>query len=136
MQKPVRPVADIRQALSLVKESSADVIVAVGGGSVIDAAKAVIYYLHDETKIWIPSIAVPTTLSVAETSSRAGFTSDEGHKVRVMNENIAPKSRPDKSKVQSSVECSLISGSVVIYDGDIALHTPLKLWLSTGVRHF
>ncbi len=75
------PVAGIREAVERIKRSNADVIVAVGGGSPIDAAKAISYYRHQEQHgedsaknplthpdLFIPTIAVPTTLSVAETT--------------------------------------------------------------------
>ena len=61
------PIADIRDALKLFKESGADVIVSVGGGSPIDASKAILYNLHKETgQPLLRQIAIPTTLSAAE----------------------------------------------------------------------
>lgn len=75
-------------------------LLSVGGGSPIDAAKAVAYRLHkargnqgqgrEEAK-WIPSIAVPTTLSVAETTKNAGFTNADGSKVAVADGELVPK---------------------------------------------
>ncbi|EGE85599.2 alcohol dehydrogenase IV [Blastomyces dermatitidis ATCC 18188] len=112
-----------RPLVAAVRESGADVLLSVGGGSPIDAAKAVAYHLYKENAKggqgkaeakWIPSIAVPTTLSVAETTKNAGFTSADGSKVAVADVELVPKA--------------------VIYDGDIALHTPLRLWLSSAIR--
>jgi len=97
-----------------VEASSSDVLIAVGGGSPIDSAKMIAHELHRLTGRWIPSIAVPTTLSVAETTQNAGYTNDEGNKVAVSDPELVPKA--------------------VVYDGDVALHTPLWLWLSTGMR--
>jgi alcohol dehydrogenase class IV len=57
---------------------------------------------------------VPTTLSVAELASGAGFTSATGDKIGRRD----PRMLPD----------------VVVYDGELALETPLELWLSTGIR--
>ncbi|KGY14749.1 hypothetical protein PABG_12343 [Paracoccidioides brasiliensis Pb03] len=91
------PLADIESAISAVRESGADVLVSVGGGSPIDAAKAIAYHLHvnnDDAnggRKWIPSIAVPTTLSVAETTKNAGFTNAEGAKVSVSDAEVVPK---------------------------------------------
>ncbi|ODH50146.1 hypothetical protein GX48_03702 [Paracoccidioides brasiliensis] len=88
------PLADIESAISAVRESGADVLVSVGGGSPIDAAKAIAYHLHvnnDDAnggRKWIPSIAVPTTLSVAETTKNAGFTNAEGAKVSVSDAEL------------------------------------------------
>ncbi|SNX85829.1 related to Lactaldehyde reductase [Melanopsichium pennsylvanicum] len=121
------PVAGIREAVERIKKSNADVIVAVGGGSPIDAAKAVSFYRHQEEHgeqsardpathpdLFIPTIAVPTTLSVAETTQNAGFKSDDGHKIGVSSRNLVPRA--------------------IIYDAELSLHTPEKLWLSTGIR--
>lgn len=121
------PVAGIREALERIQSSNADVIVAVGGGSPIDAAKAISFYRHqqmhgDESaknqltdpSLFLPTIAVPTTLSVAETTQNAGFKSEEGHKIGVSSKNIVPRA--------------------IIYDAQLTLDTPEKLWLSTGIR--
>ncbi|ENH99351.1 hypothetical protein COCC4DRAFT_85213 [Bipolaris maydis ATCC 48331] len=108
------PIQDIKEATSLMAKSGCDVLVSIGGGSPIDSAKAIAYYIHQETGKWIPSIAVPTTLSVAETTQNAGFTTEEKHKIAVSHPELVPKA--------------------VVYDGDIALHTPLNLWTSTGIR--
>lgn len=60
------PVAGIKKALDVLKETGADVIVAVGGGSPVDAAKAISYYRHEEGgEGWLKIIAIPTTLSAA-----------------------------------------------------------------------
>ncbi|KAF1975712.1 alcohol dehydrogenase [Bimuria novae-zelandiae CBS 107.79] len=108
------PIGDIREATALMAKSGCDVLISVGGGSPIDSAKAIAYNIHEETSKWVPSIAVPTTLSVAETTQNAGFTTEEKHKIAVSNPELVPKA--------------------VIYDGEIALHTPLNLWTSTGIR--
>ncbi|KIS67858.1 uncharacterized protein UMAG_03914 [Mycosarcoma maydis] len=121
------PVAGIREAVQRIKRSNADVIIAVGGGSPIDAAKAVSFYRHEQeygqesarsgttsADLFIPTIAVPTTLSVAETTQNAGFKSDQGHKIGVSSKNLVPRA--------------------VIYDAELTLDTPERLWLSTGIR--
>ncbi|EEH43065.2 uncharacterized protein PADG_07885 [Paracoccidioides brasiliensis Pb18] len=148
------PLADIESAISAVRESGADVLVSVGGGSPIDAAKAIAYHLHvnnDDAnggRKWIPSIAVPTTLSVAETTKNAGFTNAEGAKVSVSDAELVPKG----SFLPTSIGCISLCGRMgfvklafeetiyltpmrciaVLYDGDLALHTPLRLWLSSA----
>ncbi|PWY96964.1 Dehydroquinate synthase-like protein [Testicularia cyperi] len=121
------PVAGIREVVERMKNSQADVIVAVGGGSPIDAAKAVSYYTHSvkfgeesaknplsRAEDFIPTIAIPTTLSVAETTQNAGFKSDDGHKIGVTSRNLTPR--------------------VIVYDAQLTLDTPETLWLSTGIR--
>ena len=61
------PVAGIRNGVKLFKEAGADVIVSVGGGSPIDASKAILYFLQqDMGGPYLRQIAIPTTLSAAE----------------------------------------------------------------------
>ncbi|KAN0061323.1 hypothetical protein ACQY0O_006169 [Thecaphora frezii] len=117
------PVAGIREATAQIRLVGADVIVAVGGGSPIDAAKAIAYFIHDNDDAvkhnphpdtFLPIIAIPTTLSVAETTANAGYKSDEGDKVGVHHAALIPR--------------------VIIYDAQLTLATPERLWLSTGLR--
>ena len=86
-----RPIGDIKEATALMAKSGCDVLISVGGGSPIDSAKAIAYNIHEETGKWIPSIAVPTTLSVAETTQNAGFTTKEMHKIAVSDPELVPK---------------------------------------------
>jgi 3-oxoacid CoA-transferase len=87
------PIGDIREASALMSKSGCDILIAVGGGSPIDSAKAIAYNLHQETKEWTPIIAVPTTLSVAETTQNAGYTTEEKHKIAVSNPGLVPKGK-------------------------------------------
>ncbi|PCH43472.1 alcohol dehydrogenase IV [Wolfiporia cocos MD-104 SS10] len=109
------PVAGIHRGLQVFKDAGADVIVSVGGGSPIDAAKAILYFYQQETGgAFLSQIAVPTTLSAAEYTVGAGFTSEEGKKVAVSNPQLAPAG--------------------IILDAELTLATPERLWLSTGMR--
>jgi alcohol dehydrogenase class IV len=65
------PISGIRAGINAFKLSGADIIVSVGGGSPIDASKAIIYFLHEEFGgDFVRQIAIPTTLSAAEYSVR------------------------------------------------------------------
>jgi alcohol dehydrogenase class IV len=111
------PLAQVEQAAAEVGEARADVVVSVGGGSPIDAAKVIARLVADRRSPDAPSlphVAVPTTLSTAELASGAGVTDAAGNKVGRRD----PRMMPDS----------------VIYDGELALRTPLELWLSTGIR--
>ena len=77
--------------MSQARGSGADVLISVGGGSPIDATKAVAFRLQKQTGSWVPSVAIPTTLSVAETTQAAGYTNEDGHKVAVAHPEVAPK---------------------------------------------
>lgn len=109
------PVAQLDEATTLVeKDSSIDTVISVGGGSPIDSSKAISYRLHDKTGKWLFHIAIPTTLSASECTMMAGYTQSDGVKTGIRAKELVP--------------------SVVLYDSTFALHTPERLWLSTGLR--
>lgn len=88
----------------------ADLLVSVGGGSVIDGTKAVAARFD-----YPAQVAIPTTLSGAEWAHAIGVTDEEtGRKSGFAD----PKAVPP----------------VVILDAEATLYTPEKLWLSTGIR--
>ena len=70
------PISGIRDGVDTFKQSGADIIVSVGGGSPIDASKAIIYFLHEQLGggDFVRQIAIPTTLSAAEYSVRRRLT--------------------------------------------------------------
>jgi alcohol dehydrogenase class IV len=109
------PVAQLDEATKAVQDdSSIDTIISIGGGSPIDSAKAISYRVHEKLGHFLHHITIPTTLSAAECSFMAGYTQEDGQKTGVRDPKIAVK--------------------VIIYDSHFGLHTPEKLWLSTGIR--
>jgi maleylacetate reductase len=88
----------------------ADLLVSVGGGSVMDGTKAVAVRLGYPVQV-----VVPTTLSGAEWAHLVGVTDEEARrKGGFADEEAVPP--------------------VVILDPEATLFTPEKLWLSTGIR--
>ncbi len=127
------PVREVAALVAAARDLGADAFVSIGGGSPIDAAKAAAWSLASGIdlaapgaleaaravrlagKRVLPHFAVPTTLSVAERSGSAGFSSEGAHdKIGVAAPELIP--------------------AAVFYDAALALHTPLPLWLSTGMR--
>jgi maleylacetate reductase len=127
------PAADVAAAVSAATTAKPDVLISFGGGSPIDAAKSVAFALATGLDLndphaaerargfsvaaedLLPHLAIPTTLSAAELSGLAGFTTaDEHEKVGLRSEALIPR--------------------VVFFDAELALETPLDLWLSTGIR--
>lgn len=109
------PVAQLDEATEIVqKDSSVDTVISIGGGSPIDSAKAISYRLHDKSGKWLYHIAIPTTLSASECTMMAGYTESDGVKTGVRGKELVPH--------------------VVLYDSTFALHTPARLWTSTGLR--
>lgn len=109
------PIAQLDEATEIVKkDSSVDTIVSIGGGSPIDSAKAISHRLHEITGKYLYHITIPTTLSAAECTGGAGYTTAEGLKTTVGGAGLVP--------------------AVVIYDSTFALDTPQHLWMSTALR--
>ncbi|KAF2847073.1 Dehydroquinate synthase-like protein [Plenodomus tracheiphilus IPT5] len=113
------PVADLDAATDLVRnggsgESPIDTVISIGGGSPIDSAKAISHRLHAQSGKWLFHIAIPTTLSASECTMIAGYTEANGMKTGIRGQELVPH--------------------VVLYDASFALHTPERLFASTGLR--
>ena len=69
------PIADLDKATEQVHaDSTIDTIIAIGGGSPIDSAKAISYRLNEKQGKFLTHIVIPTTLSAAECTCIAGYT--------------------------------------------------------------
>ena len=130
--RPHNPSESVAALVEGAREAGADLLVAVGGGSAVDAAKLVSFALTEEvsgaeelagaidrTELSgarpVPVAAVPTTLSAAEWNGLAGLTVErERTKHRLLHPRLAP--------------------SIVALDPDVTRHTPRPLWTTTGVR--
>jgi alcohol dehydrogenase class IV len=134
------PREDVVRVASAARRLRADVLVACGGGSVIDAVKAVRLCLANDIETaeemsrllppqgsdgtlltpavkapQIASIAIPTTLSAAEHTMSAGVTD-----TRTLHKNLFFH--------------PMLAAGVVILDGELARSTPVDVWLATGLR--
>ncbi|MDQ3863779.1 MAG: iron-containing alcohol dehydrogenase [Actinomycetota bacterium] len=104
------PGGEVERAAVEAEMAAADLLVSVGGGSVIDGTKAVARELG-----YPGQVAIPTTLSGAEWADRTGVTDElAGRKRGFVDPNVVPP--------------------VVVLDPEATLFTPEKLWLSTGIR--
>lgn len=137
---PFTPRSAVLAAAAAARSAGADLIATFGGGSVTEAGKLVRLCLeHGITDVdgfepfrivvdahgrrtapqyagpRIPQIALPTTLSAGEFHAGGGAT-DERLQVK-----------------QSYAHPALIA-RVIIFDPAPTVHTPLWVWLSTGVR--
>lgn len=109
------PQSDIAQATEQMRSLNADVLVSVGGGSPIDATKAVAMAIAREQETFLPHVAIPTTLSAAEFSHLVGVTDE-------------------KAKVKSGFAHTQVTPRSVILDATLTFATPEQLWLSSGIR--
>lgn len=137
---PHTPREDVLAATAAAREAGAQLIVAVGGGSITDAAKGVQTCLaNDVTGMAqldelrkrpeepmtaarpgvkppkVRMVAVPTTLAGAEFTSYAGITNVQRGVKEVFTHPLqVPRT--------------------IVLDPAVAVHTPGWLWLSTGIR--
>ncbi|CAM3717167.1 Maleylacetate reductase [Bordetella tumulicola] len=137
---PHVPVRCIRQGALLARELNVDHLVALGGGSVIDAAKAIALLLHksvdadaamllepqdlsqvdssdpdQEAADWLRITVVPQTLSAAEFTWFAGV------------------SDPD-TRVKNIVAHAAMAPRTVILDPVLTMDVPLPIFLASGVK--
>ena len=104
--------ASLRDELTrLLADPAFDGVVSVGGGSPIDGAKAAILASGRS----LPHLALPTTLSGAEFTPTAGITDDA-------------------TSMKSGVADPALTPRTVVLDAEVTVHTPERLWLSTGIR--
>jgi len=138
------PRPDVLNIVQQVRTLQADVLISIGGGSVIDACKAAQLALdqevtseeelmefaqradgtpgskvgrvqHPASEYPLRQLTVPTTLSGAEYSNNAG----------VLNPQLSAK---------EGYRAPGLCPQVIIYDPQLAQSTPEWLWLSTAIR--
>jgi len=114
---PHVPDVAVAHALQACLDAGADSIVALGGGSVLDAAKAVSHLHAQQTGRFLPIAALPTTLSGAEFSHYFGITETDG---------------PRKFKRSHAVRET--TPKVVVIDPVLVLDTPRALLLSSAIK--
>ncbi len=109
------PSQTVVAAVAAVQQANADLIVSLGGGSVIDNAKASILALARDTGTFLPHISLPTTLSAAEFSPMFGVTDEKTH-------------------FKSGGASPFVQPQIVILDAGLTEHTPDWLWYASGIR--
>lgn len=127
--RPHAPRSAIRNGLKAFRECGADSLISVGGSSPVEVMRGIA--LLDATGLdfeelldyprmghtpMVPLIAVTTTLSQAEFSYVGSATNDDGagEKFLWFDWGLMPK--------------------LVILDAELTIHTPERLWLSTGIK--
>jgi alcohol dehydrogenase class IV len=107
----------VQAALEACLRSDAHAIVGLGGGSVLDAAKAVSHLHHARTGKHLPIVALPTTLSGSEFSHYFGITETDG---------------PQKFKRSYAVRET--TPKLVLIDPLLVRDTPRALLLSSAIK--
>ncbi|MBI2736097.1 MAG: iron-containing alcohol dehydrogenase [Rhodospirillales bacterium] len=125
------PRSAVFAAAEQAREARADLIVTLGGGSITDGAKAVQLCLANDIKsiedmdrirdgvdVKAPAVrqvSIPTTLSAGEFSGIAGVTNEA-------------------TRVKEMFRHPLTIPQAVVLDPEVTRHTPMWLFLSTGIR--
>jgi alcohol dehydrogenase class IV len=127
---PHSPRSAVIAAAAQAREARADLIVTLGGGSITDAAKAVQLCLANDISTvdgldkvrnadvkapTVRQVSIPTTLSAGEFSGIAGVTNEA-------------------TRVKELFRHPLTIPQAVILDPEVTRHTPMWLFLSTGIR--
>ena len=128
------PIEGLAGLVERATTANADVIIGIGGGSAIDAAKltslgvgegivepeqfldySISHGLRPLRRLPLPVVAVPTTLSAAEWNGVAAFVDD-------------------KTTTKELARYLALTPKVVVLDPNLCALTPRGLWTTTGVR--
>jgi len=125
------PREDVVRITATMRDNDADLVVALGGGSVCDATKAACLALANDVRTVddidnirvgepvepanLPYVSIPTTLSAGEYTAIAGVTDERIPRKEAL---IHPSLAPD----------------VVILDAAMTTATPPRLFFGTGIR--
>ncbi len=130
---PDPPVELIAHALEFLLETGADVAVALGGGSSIDAAKSTLLMYEKKTDRTIPLIAIPTTSGTGSEVTRFAVVTDlqEGMKYPLVSDKLLPDMAILSPEFTVSVPPEITAGTGF----DVMTHA-LEAYISTGANDF
>lgn len=135
--KPDPSVGIVAEALQVYWESGADVLLALGGGSVIDTAKGVLYFARqyalekDEPFVKPSFVAIPSTSGTGSEVTDFSVITVDGDKMVIVDNFIAP----DIAILDSALTKQLPSKIVVDTGMDVLTHA-LEAYVSTKATDF
>ncbi|MGG4340307.1 1-propanol dehydrogenase PduQ [Paenibacillus lautus] len=135
--KPDPSVSVVAEALQVYWESGADVLLALGGGSVIDTAKGVLYFARqyaqekDEPFVKPSFVAIPSTSGTGSEVTDFSVITVDGDKMVIVDDFIAP----DIAILDSTLTKQLPNKIVVDTGMDVLTHA-LEAYVSTQATDF
>ncbi len=130
---PDPPVELIADALGFLLDRSADVVVALGGGSAIDAAKATLLMYNKKCGTSLPLIAVPTTSGTGSEVTKFAVITDReaGVKYPLVSDELLPVTAILSSELTTSVPANITADTGF----DVITHA-LEAYISTNANDF
>ncbi|MDD3409598.1 MAG: iron-containing alcohol dehydrogenase, partial [Eubacteriales bacterium] len=132
----------VREGIALAKREQVDFVLALGGGSVIDSAKAIGYGVANEGDVWDffehtrkaeACLPVGSVLTIAaagsEMSCSAVITKDEGGVKRAYDDDL---SRPKFAVMNPALTLTLPAYQTACGCTDILMHTMERYFTSGG----
>ena len=122
--RPHVPTADVQAAVEQARDARIDAVVSFGGGSCADLAKAVCYFLEQESGMpgasyvdrpAVAHVAIPTTYSGAELTPSFGMTDEV-------------------SRTKTGSGGPTIAPLAAVYDPEVTLTTPGRVSAETGMN--
>lgn len=128
---PDPPVELIVQALSYLERKNTDIVVALGGGSSIDAAKATILMYMKKTGKKLPLYAIPTTSGTGSEVTKFSVITDRqaGKKYPLVSDDLLP----DVAILSSDLTLSVPANITANTGFDVITHA-LEAYISTGAN--
>ena len=136
----VRPDPDVKiiaDGLKLYQESGADVLIALGGGSAIDSAKAILYFMwkfgdEQDSDYKKPLfIAIPSTSGTGSEVTDFSVITSEGEKVVIIDELLAPDiAILDSTCIQNVPQRVIVDTGI-----DVLVHA-LEAYVSSNATDF
>ena len=141
--EPNPSVETVREAVALGRENGSDFLLAVGGGSVIDTAKAIAYGLAEPDKdVWelyehtrkaqkcLPVASILTIAAAgSETSNSSVITREDTHQKRAYNDDL---SRPKFAIMDPELTKTLPDYQTESGCADIMMHTMERYFTNGG----
>lgn len=130
---PDPPVELIASALGFLLNENAEVVVALGGGSVIDAAKATILMYTQKAGKSLPLIAVPTTSGTGSEVTKFAVITDKaaGVKYPLVTDSLLPDAAILSDELTASVPANITADTGF----DVITHA-LEAYISTNANDF